>query len=98
MEDYGRTKVLNHTCLGFNLHGIPNLCANQRLAHRRLVGDLAAETVRLGGAYNLEFLFLVKLHVQNLYLAAHADLIQINLILYNYLGIFKNLLYLLNSR
>ena len=38
----------------------------------RFVGNLAAQAVCLGRAHNLEFLFLLEFHIQNLYLAAHV--------------------------
>ena len=31
--------VLNHTCLGFYLYNISDLCTNQRFANRRFVGN-----------------------------------------------------------
>ena len=81
----------------FNLNDIVGVSADQRLTYRRLVGDLTLKAVSLCGTYDLQLHVFIKLIIMNLNLAAYADSVKINFVLYYNLGILEDLLDLLDT-
>ena len=86
-----------YACSRLHFHIVAHLAADQRLAHRTLVGYPALQAVSLCGAHDFVLQLLAVLNVKKPYHTADIDFVQVHLIFNHYLGVLQNLLQFLDS-
>ena len=80
-----------------NLNDIVGVCTDQCFTYRRLIGDLSLKAVSLCGTYDLQLHIFLKFIIMNLNLAAYADSVKIDFVLYYNLSVLEDLLDLLDT-
>ena len=90
--------VFHNSRLRLYLHLIAYLTSNKRLPYRRLVGNLAFQTVGLCRTYQFKLHLLVKSLVKDLNRTSDVNLIKVYLVLNYDFRILKDTFQLLNAR
>ena len=90
--------IFHDACLCLYLYMVSHLTADERLSHRRFIGDLAFQAVRLCGAYQFELHLFIKCLIIDLDGTSHVDLIKVYLVFNYNFCILQNTFLLFDSR